>query len=73
MPSDKFPDVSKELVDQLESIVPNRLPDLSWNDRRIWYEAGKRSLVDFLKMKYEDQIKTTIVKDYSCVWVDLRW
>tara|TARA_E500000305_G_C3921044_1_gene188108 strand:- start:335 stop:526 length:192 start_codon:yes stop_codon:yes gene_type:complete len=63
MPSDKFPDVSKELVDQLEDIVPNRLPDLSWNDRRIWYEAGKRSLVDFLKMKYEDQIKTTIVKD----------
>ena len=63
MPSDKFPAIPKELVDKLDEIVPNRHPDLSWNERRIWYEAGKRSLVDFLQMQYEDQIKTTIAKE----------
>ncbi len=58
-----LPSISKELVDRLDQLIPNRCPDINMKDREIWYEAGKRSVVDFLKMSYNDQVRTIISKD----------
>jgi|TARA_R100000482_G_scaffold56309_2_gene20196 hypothetical protein len=62
MPSD-FPDISKDLVDRLNELVPQRFPEIEWTERKIWFEAGKRSLVDFIESKYNDQNLTTLQKD----------
>jgi hypothetical protein len=52
---DSFPSVSKALIDSLNELVPNRHPRLSDIDKVVWYNAGRRSLVDFLVDKFNAQ------------------
>jgi hypothetical protein len=55
MESDNFPLVSKDLIDALNEIVPEKHPSISDSDRAVWWNAGKRSLVEFLIDKYDLQ------------------
>lgn len=48
---DKLPGNTDELLDLLDQLIPNKCPDLEWTDRKVWFEAGRRSVVDMLLAK----------------------
>lgn len=50
-----FPSVPEDLLKSLDETFPERCPEASWSDRKIWMEAGARRVVRFLKAKYEEQ------------------
>ena len=66
MPASDLPYLNDELLDALDSIYPSRPPDLSHTDREIWYKAGQRSVVEFLK-KHQERQKETML---SCTVVE---
>ena len=43
-----LPVITDELIQALDSVFPNRHPDLSLSDREVWYRAGQRYVVDYL-------------------------
>tara|TARA_R100000315_G_C5132350_1_gene75643 strand:+ start:218 stop:421 length:204 start_codon:yes stop_codon:yes gene_type:complete len=43
-----LPPITDELINGLDSVFPQRHPDLSLSDREVWYKAGQRYVVDFL-------------------------
>ena len=43
-----LPVITDELINSLDSVFPNRHPDLSLSDREVWYRAGQRYVVDYL-------------------------
>lgn len=45
---EKLPQLSLELVAQLDEIFPERCPDKSMTDRDIWIYVGKREVVRYL-------------------------
>ena len=34
------PTLTKELIDYLETLYPDKAPDISMEERRIWYVTG---------------------------------
>ncbi len=48
MENKNLPPITDELINGLDSVFPQRHPDLSLSDREIWYKAGQRYVVDFL-------------------------
>jgi len=59
----RIPDLSSDLIDRLEELYPARYPDISWGDRQIWFNAGQRSVVEFLRSQFNEQNETIIIKD----------
>lgn len=57
---DHIPAISRELIEYLERICPDRAPRLDADERKIWFEAGKVDLVNHLRLIHEQQIETTI-------------
>lgn len=51
------PPLSNALVEYLDLMIPHRCPSIGDSERSIWIYSGKRELVEFLKKRYEDQIK----------------
>ncbi len=47
------PVISKAHLSALDRLFPPRSADLSWTDRQVWFEAGKRALVEFLHAQHE--------------------
>jgi len=43
-----LPPITDELINGLDTVFPQRHPDLSLSDREIWFKAGQRFVVDFL-------------------------
>lgn len=58
----RIPRLSSELISYLDELIPNRLPELDWSDRRIWFEAGRRSLVDTLVKSLETDEENILEK-----------
>jgi len=54
---EQFPHITKALLKELEERFPARYPALDWSDREIWYRAGQRAVVDFLKDRFSDQVE----------------
>ncbi len=48
MENRNLPPITDELINGLDSVFPQRHPDLSLSDREVWYKAGQRYVVDFL-------------------------
>ena len=59
-PIRNLPNLSSSLIKKLDELYPKRFPDLSWNDREIWFKAGQRNVVDFLQEEYDEQNETII-------------
>jgi len=59
----KLPPISDGLIKALEQRIPERCPDMDWEDRRIWFYAGQREVVRFLTSEFEEQNKTILAKD----------
>lgn len=53
-----LPPINQELVDALHSRFPDRCPDITLSDREIWFQAGQRSVVNFLKHSLDKQIES---------------
>ena len=48
MENRNLPPITDELINGLDSVFPQRHPDLSLSEKEIWYKAGQRYVVDFL-------------------------
>lgn len=60
-PSLKFPDSAVALVDELDRLYPERVPELGDTPESIQRQAGKRELVLFLKY-WRDAAKRDVVR-----------
>ncbi len=47
--------LSPELLDDLETLFPERCPEMDSADRDIWFYAGKRALVRDLRQALQQQ------------------
>jgi len=47
-PLTSIPVLAAELIDQLDATFPERCPSMSDPDRKVWFDAGRRSVVTFL-------------------------
>jgi hypothetical protein len=58
--------VNKELIEHLNKLFPNKVPDISENERQIWFKTGQASVVSYLKQLLEEQnnnlLDLTIIK-----------
>ena len=58
--------INKELIEHLNKLFPNKVPDISENERQIWFKAGQASVVSYLKQLLEEQnnnlLDLTIIK-----------
>jgi hypothetical protein len=61
--NDSFPPISKALVDALEDRCPEKCPELTMNEKEIWFYAGQRQIVRLLKKAYEEQNETILTKE----------
>ena len=55
-----LPTITDELIEGLSLAFPQRHPDLSMSERQIWYEAGKRFVVDYLIEQQKRQRETML-------------
>ena len=60
MASNTLPLITDDLIQALDSLYPQRHPDLSLSDREIWYRAGQRSVVDYLIEQQKRQRETML-------------
>jgi hypothetical protein len=47
--------VNKELIQHLDKLFPNKVPDITENERQIWFKAGQASVVAYLKQLEQEQ------------------
>ena len=50
----QIPAIPQELIDWLDEMFPDKCPSLSDSDRQVWFKAGSRYVVDFLKSKRKE-------------------
>lgn len=55
-----LPPITDELIEGLSVAFPQRHPDLSMSEKQIWYEAGKRFVVDYLIEQQKRQRETML-------------
>ena len=55
MDKESFPQIPKQLIDDLEKLVPKKMPNLLDTDREVWYNVGRQSLIDLLREIYTMQ------------------
>ena len=65
MENKNLPPITDELINGLDSVFPQRHPDLSLSDREIWYKAGQRYVVDFLIEQQLRQKETMLTERVS--------
>jgi len=53
----KTPIISKQIVDYLDSLFPDKCPELKETEKEIFYKAGQRSVVNHLieKLKIQEE------------------
>lgn len=54
--------ISKDLIEELNRLFPNKVPSLTFTDREVWYKAGARSVVDYLESQHALQQSQPITK-----------
>ena len=50
-----IPVIDEQLIEYLEEAYPDKAPDISMEERRIWYGSGQVSVVRHLKDQYNLQ------------------
>lgn len=56
-PDIKIPDLTEAQIKALEEIFPEQSADLNWSDREVWFKAGERAVVRYLKQQYDLQFE----------------
>jgi len=50
-----FPPIPEALISYLERVIPPCIPRIDWTDRRIWYELGRREVIEMLRREADSQ------------------
>ena len=53
-----FPDISKELVNRLNELYPEKCANPDDTYQTVWLKSGQRSVVNFLIEQYKRQTET---------------
>ena len=61
-----LPLLSKDLIDKLDKLYPDKCPQLTDDDRMIWYKTGQRSVINYLKHIYDEQLQQNICTRWCC-------
>ena len=63
MTSDELvlPALSKDLIDKLDKLYPDKCPLLTDDDRLVWFKVGQRSVINYLQQIYDEQLQDNIV------------
>ena len=56
-----LPALSKDLIDKLDKLYPDKCPLLTDEDRMVWYKSGQRSVINYLKNIYDEQLQDNII------------
>ena len=56
-----LPALSKDLIDKLDKLYPDKCPLLTDDDRMIWYKSGQRSVINYLQQIYDEQLQDNII------------
>lgn len=56
-----IPYIETEVISYLEELYPDKAPDLSMEEKLIWFTAGQVSVVRHLKEQYKLQEETKYV------------
>ena len=56
-----LPALSKDLIDKLDKLYPDKCPLLTDDDRMIWFKSGQRSVINYLQQIYDEQLQDNIV------------
>lgn len=58
----KFPVVSKELIEELEKLYPDKVPEFEVSPDRFRFIQGQIQVVRFLRSQFEAQSKSILEK-----------
>ena len=56
-----LPALSKDLIDKLDKLYPDKCPLLTDDDRMIWFKSGQRSVINYLQQTYDEQLQDNII------------
>ena len=56
-----LPALSKDLIDKLDKLYPDKCPLLTDGERMVWYKSGQRSVINYLKNIYDEQLQDNII------------
>lgn len=56
----RFPGFTKEQLEWLEEVFPERSPHITDTDREIWVKVGQVEVVRRLRKEYEQGLSTVI-------------
>ena len=56
-----LPVLSKDLIDKLDKLYPDKCPLLTDDDRMVWFKVGQRSVINYLQQIYDEQLQDNIV------------
>ena len=54
-----LPYIPDDLLDSIDTHFPDKCPSITEEDRMIWFKAGQRSVVEFLKDQSKRQKEST--------------
>ena len=53
--------LSKDLIDKLDKLYPDKCPLLTDDDRMVWFKVGQRSVINYLQQIYDEQLQDNII------------
>ena len=56
-----LPTLSKDLIDKLDKLYPDKCPLLTDDDRMVWFKVGQRSVINDLQQIYDEQLQDNII------------
>jgi hypothetical protein len=56
-----LPILSKDLIDKLDKLYPDKCPLLTDDDRMVWFKVGQRSVINYLQQIYDEQLQDNII------------
>jgi len=56
-----LPALSKDLIEKLDKLYPDKCPLLTDDDRMVWFKVGQRSVINYLQQIYDEQLQENII------------
>ena len=56
-----LPTLSKDLIDKLDKLYPDKCPLLTDDDRMVWFKVGQRSVINYLQQIYDEQLQDNLI------------
>lgn len=56
-----LPVLSESLIVRLEMLFPDKCPDLTEEQKDVWFKSGQVSVIRFLRQTYNEQLQKNIL------------